>query len=448
MKKLKSILIPAVAVLLTAGLVFWVASRKKLAEVIEDTELEQTANLLYGIDADRYDISEGTFGNGETMGQLLARYGVGAALTDRIARGTEPVFSLRNVRAGNNYTVFTVPDSTERLCYFVYEANLTDYLVIDLSVPDSVAVRMDHKDVRTERIKKTGVITSSLWNCMVENGISPALAMDLSDIYAWSIDFFGLQKGDQFTVIYDQRYVDTVSIGIGTIWGAWFEHAGKVYHAIPFMQDGKLSYWDENGNSLRKAFLKAPLKFSRISSRFSNSRLHPVLKIVRPHHGVDYAAPAGTPVVAVGDGVVIAKGYAGGGGNTVKIRHNTGKLVSGYLHLQRYAKGLAVGSRVQQGQLIGYVGSTGLSTGPHLDFRLWQNGAAIDPLRVPSEPAEPLRPENKILFGSVKDRIVAELQGEVPDSLRINSLDQLRRQTAQTAQTVPGSESSTQGQIR
>ena len=437
MKKLKPLLIPAGLTLLAVAsvlLVLLLGNRRTADQSIEDTEFTQAANLLYGIDADRYNISEGTIGNGETMGQIFARFGVGAAMTDRIARAAEPVFSLRNIRAGHNFTAFSTPDSLQRLDYFVYEATLTDYLVIDLTQPDSVAVHIDQKEVRTERVKQSGTITSSLWNCMIENGMSPALAMDLSDIYAWSIDFFGLQKDDKFTVIYDQKYIDTVNIGAGTIWGAWFEHGGKVYNAIPFIQDDKLSYWDEEGNSLRKAFLKAPLKFSRISSRFSNSRLHPILKIRRPHHGVDYAAPAGTPVVAVGDGVVIAKGYAGGGGNTIKIRHNTGKLVSSYLHLKGFAKGISVGSRVSQGQLIGYVGSTGLSTGPHLDFRIHQNGTPIDPLKIPSEPAEPIRAENKLLFESVKNRVMAELGGEVPDSLRVNSLDQLRRVPVKTAQ--------------
>lgn len=245
---------------------------------------------------------------------------------------------------------------------------MTDYLVFDLS-GDSVRVYMDTKNVTVKRRMKTATITSSLWNCMIDNGMSPMLAMDLSDIYAWSIDFFGIQEGDNFTVIYDQKYVDTVEIGHGTIWGARFEHGGKNYYAIPFMQDGKVSYWDEQGQSLRKNLLKAPLKYSRISSRFSASRLHPILRIRRPHYGVDYAAPSGTPVVAVGDGVVIAKGYGGGGGNTLKIKHNSGQLVSGYLHLKGYAKGINKGTRVRQGPVdrlrrcdgVGHPGRTWIS---------------------------------------------------------------------------------------
>ena len=268
---------------------------------------------------------------------------------------------------------------------------------------------------------------------MIENGMKPALAMELSDIYAWSIDFFGLQEGDNFTVVYDRQFVDSTEIGHGTIWGARFEQGGKTYYAIPFVQDGKVSYWDEQGNSLRKNLLKAPLKYSRISSRFSNGRMHPILRIRRPHHGVDYAAPAGTPVVAVGDGVVIAKGYAGGGGNTLKIKHNSGSLVSGYLHLKGFAKGIRKGSRVKQGELIGYVGSTGLSTGPHLDFRLWRNGTPIDPLKVPTEPAEPIREANRAAFETVRDRIKAELEGTLPDSLKITSLDSIPADSATLA---------------
>ena len=256
---------------------------------------------------------------------------------------------------------------------------------------------------------------------MLANDMSPALAMELSDIYAWSIDFFALQPNDKFTVIYEQRYVDTTEVGFGKIWGARFEHDGKVYYAIPFVQNGKLDYWDEKGNSLRKALLKAPLKYSRISSRFSNSRLHPVLRIRRPHHGVDYAAPSGTPVYAIGDGVVIYKGWSGGGGNTLKIKHNVGSLTSGYLHLKAYAKGISKGTRVKQGDLIGYVGATGLATGPHLDFRIWRGSTPIDPLKVPSEPDEPIKKENLAAFEKVKARIMAELDGQIADSLKLTS---------------------------
>jgi murein DD-endopeptidase MepM/ murein hydrolase activator NlpD len=178
-------------------------------------------------------------------------------------------------------------------------------------------------------------------------------------MYAWTIDFFGLQKGDSFTVVYNEQFVDSTSIGIERIKYAEFTHIGEKIYAIPFEQDSVVDFFDAHGESLRKAFLKAPLRFSRISSRFSHARKHPVLRIVRPHHGIDYAAPTGTPVRTIGDGVVVKKGYYGGGGNMVKIKHNS-TYTSAYLHLSKYNKNAQVGKRIKQGDIIGYVGSTGL----------------------------------------------------------------------------------------
>lgn len=235
---------------------------------------------------------------------------------------------------------------------------------------------------------------------MIDNDLHPMLAIELSEIYAWSIDFFGLQKGDSFKVIYEEEYIDTISNGIKHILAASFSHAGSEIYAIPLIQDGEESYYDLEGNSLRKAFLKAPLRFSRISSRYSNSRLHPILRIRRPHHGVDYAAPAGTPVHAIGDGRVIMREYQGGAGRIVKIRHNS-VYTTAYMHLRAYGKGITVGKYVKQGDIIGYVGSTGLSTGPHLDFRFYKNGHAVDPLKVKAPPVLPVSEDNIEKFDKV-----------------------------------------------
>lgn len=436
MGKSKWILAAAGAALLIVLLVL-VIDRKHAGTLPQELEVqEEPRELLYGIDAGSYNIDEAEIESGQTLGQILAKYDVSPVTIDLIAKGADSIFPLRNIRAGRKYTTFQTPDSLARLNYFVYEISTTKYLVIDLTEA-APGMHVAEKEVTVQRMQKTATITSSLWNSMIENDMSPALAAELSEIYAWSIDFFGLQKDDRFTVIYDQLYVDTVCVDVGTIWGASFQHAGKTYYAIPFIQDEKLRYWDQQGNSLRKSLLKAPLKFSRISSRFSASRLHPVLRIRRPHYGVDYAAPSGTPVVAVGDGVVIFKGWGGGGGNTLKIKHNSGSLVSGYLHLKGYAKGIQQGSRVQQGQLIGYVGTTGLSTGPHLDFRLWQNGKPIDPLKVPTEPAEPIRAANKVAFEAIRDRVMAELSGPVPDSVRVTSLEPVQTPTVPAQPSVP-----------
>ncbi|MDL2320547.1 peptidoglycan DD-metalloendopeptidase family protein, partial [Alistipes sp. OttesenSCG-928-B03] len=330
--------------------------------------------------------------------------------------------------------------------HFVYEDNVSDYLVISYLPGDSISVRLEHKDVDVERKVATGHITSSLWNSMVDAGMHPGFIKNFEDIFAWTIDFFGLQDGDHFTVIYDERSIEGTPIDGGRIWGAVFNHNGKDIYAIPFRQGSdKITYWDLTGNSLRKSMLKAPLKYSRISSRFSNSRLHPVLKIRRPHHGVDYAAPMGTPVVAVADGTISFKGWdSKGGGNVVKIKHSQG-MQTGYLHLSKFGPGIANGKRVSQGDVIGYVGSTGTSTGPHLDYRVWINGKAIDPLKVTAEPAEPITSANKPDFELIKERILAELKGELPDSMRIVQLDSLQVYRRQGA--LPAAEGETRDSL-
>ena len=216
--------------------------------------------------------------------------------------------------------------------------------------------------------------------------------------------FFGLQKNDGFIVYYDELYVDSTSVGIGKIHGAKFIHNGKTFYAFNYENDDIKGFWDEEGKSVRKAFLKAPLKFSRVSSGFTYRRKHPVYKTVRPHTGVDYAAPLGTPVMSIGNGVVIQKGYKGGGGNTVKIKHNS-NYSTAYLHLSKYGKGIKVGSRVEQGQVIGYVGSTGASTGAHLDFRVWKNNKPINPLTMESPSAEPIPEKYLPEFHTLRDSL-------------------------------------------
>lgn len=393
-------------------------------------------SLMFGIEYENYNLHTGRVGNGNTLSHILGQYGVPISTVDRIDRASRPVFNMRSIRAGQPYTVFMSggrteigADSTEvhipdTLSHFVYEKSVTDYIVVSM-LGDSIAVYEDSREVTLKRRKETAVIESSLWNAMVKDDLPVALSVELEDIYGWSVDFFGLQVGDEMTVIFDEKYIDTVRVGVGRVWGAEFKHMGKTYYAIPFKQDGRVQYWDENGKSLRKQLLKAPLKFTRISSKFSNSRLHPILKVRRPHHGVDYAAPKGTPVVAIADGTVTFRGWdSKGGGNTLKLKH-ANNLSSAYLHLSGFAKGISVGTRVSQGQLIGYVGSTGRSTGPHLDFRLYKGGTAIDPLKAPSEPVEPISEANKAAFGVVRDKVIAELKGDVPDEDKINDLDEV-----------------------
>ena len=266
--------------------------------------------------------------------------------------------------------------------------------------------------VRADSLTYTDItITSSLWADMTRAGATPSLILKLSDIYAWTIDFFALQKGDRFRVVYNRKFSKGEMISVDTIYYASFCRDTVLEEAIRYDQrDSGNLYWNAMGESMQKAFLKAPLQFTRISSGFSYGRLHPVYGDVRAHTGVDYAAPMGTPIVSIGDGTVTYKGWWGGGGNTLMIRHNS-VYTTGYLHMSRYAD-VKVGDRVKQGQVIGYVGMTGTATGPHLDFRVWKNDSPVDPLQLESPPSDPIREENKPALDSL-----ARHWREVADSL-------------------------------
>ncbi len=390
----------------------------------ESKVVEKEKNIIFGIDADNYNIERKTVESGESWSKILNSHGIGSQKIMRLDQLTKEICPLRNIRAGNHYTTFTRKDSTAYLDHLVYEKNIIDYVVFSFA-GDSVAVREGQREVDIRRQKRSAIINTSLWGAIMDEKLPYALASELEDIYQWTVDFFGIQEGDSFTVIYDEKFIDTLSVGIGRVWGAKFTHRGKEIYAIPFEQNGKIQYWENDGGSLRKQLLKAPLKFTRISSGYSHARFHPVLKKYRPHHGVDYAAPSGTPVRSVADGVVVQKSYDKAAGYMLKIKH-PGNLTSGYLHLRGYAKGIAKGSRVSQGQVIGYVGSTGRSTGPHLDFRLWKGGTAINPLKVPQKPSEPISASNRERFEQVRSRVVMELNGEVADSLKVKSEEDIR----------------------
>jgi murein DD-endopeptidase MepM/ murein hydrolase activator NlpD len=347
---------------------------------------------LYGLVVDSFNIETFKVARNQNLASMLMAQDVDYQIILQLAQKSKETFDIRRIRTGNPYTIFYSRDSLNNPLWLVYEIDKTDYLVMQLT--DSLKTYRDSKTIKTIRKSSTGVINSSLWNTINENNLNPILAIELSEIYAWTVDFFGIEKGDRFKVIYDEQYVDSVAIGIDAIHAAHFNHKGREYYAFRYKEDSVWSYFDEAGNSLRKTFLKAPLKFSRISSRFSNNRFHPVLKINRPHHGVDYAAPSGTPVYALGDGTVTHRAWdPKGGGNYIKIRHNS-VYTTVYMHLQGFGKGIKKGKFVQQGQLIGYVGSTGLATGPHLDFRIFRNGSAVDPLKIDAPSAEPIHEDN------------------------------------------------------
>lgn len=362
----------------------------------EDTqEVEMVKDTVYpmGFCTDSFYCADDVVRNGEVFTAMLKRLGMDAGRAMGLASASDSVFDMRRLRVGNKvhaYYSFDA-DSTRSLRYLVYDNNRIGMTVFDCCEP--YGVWTVERAVDTVGRFADVTISSSLWNDMKAAGAPVQLILDLSDIYAWTVDFFGLQDGDRFRVLYDERVCEDEVIDVCAIRYAEFSRADKVIPAIMLdTGDGGNVYWEPGGESLRKAFLKAPLQFKRISSGFSYRRKHPVHGTVRPHTGVDYAAPTGTPVMSIGDGTVISKGWGGGGGNTVKIRHNS-VYTTAYMHLSKYASGLKVGQRVSQGQVIGYVGMTGTATGPHLDFRVWKNGTPINPLTMESPAADPIRPE-------------------------------------------------------
>jgi murein DD-endopeptidase MepM/ murein hydrolase activator NlpD len=372
----------------------------------QQDEAEQAVYKEYGIVVDSFDVVCCKFKRNENLASILTEKGVSVDQIRHIASTPKEVFDIRKIRAGNTYKLFMDKDSCNTLRYFVYEHNPADYVLIHFQ--DSVHIEKKRKDIDTVKKSTYGIIESSLWETLVSNKINPQLAIELSEIYAWTIDFFRITEGDNFKVIYEEEFVDTISLGISKIEAASFQHAGETYYAIPFIQDSALSYYDSAGNSLKREFLKSPLHYKYISSGYSNSRFHPVLKIWRPHRGIDYAAAYGTPVRSVGDGTVILAAYSRGAGRYIKIRHNS-VYTTAYLHLSRFNKGIYKGARVKQGTIIGYVGSTGLSTGPHLDFRFWKNGYPVNPLHVKAPPVEPIKPENKYAYDSVRHKMIDKL---------------------------------------
>lgn len=380
----------------------------------EETQEMECELSEYGICLDSLDITHYTIERGAHFASILSSLGFTPAQGEKITGAISPYLSPSRLQIGNIYSVITEQDTASTIRYLVFEKNRTDFAIVEIQ-PDTVFAYEDARPVTLKREYAEGVITSSMWNAIVGAGAPALLALKLSDVYAWQIDFFDVKEGDSFRVMYDAAYInDTSMVEISSIEGAVFTHRGEKFRAIPFQQDSVREYFDESGNSLRKEFLKAPLDFIRISSRFSNARFHPVLKRYRPHHGVDYAAPTGTPVKTIGDGVVIERAYQGGGaGNYVKIRHNS-VYTTTYMHLSRFASGIQKGATVKQGQVIGYVGSTGLSTGPHLDFRVHKNNQPVNPLTIDSPPCEPVKPELLDSFRLVQEQVLTEL-----DSLRL-----------------------------
>lgn len=297
-------------------------SKSESVTVVVDTSAgknNKSPVFMYGIPSDSFDLLSGHIKPNGFLSEILLKHGVSLQEIDQTIKNSRLVFDVRTIRSGNNYILFCDRDSIARARYLVYEHDPTTCYIFSFN--DSLNITPFKREIKSEIKYASGTIETSLWDAMMAGGLHPSLAVELSNIFAWTVDFFGLQKGDNFKVIYEELFIEGKSLGTGRIYGARFNRIGSSVNAIPFIQAGKESYFDFDGNSLRKAFLKAPLQFSRISSRFSSSRLHPILRIRRPHFGVDYAAPIGTPVHPIGDGKITSATTENGSGKMVKIQH-------------------------------------------------------------------------------------------------------------------------------
>ena len=343
----------------------------------------------------------------ETLSKILLNYKTPYKKIYRAQILSENLFDLRKIIYGHKYYSYSSTENSNLLQHFVYEISPIEYLVINFK--DTVSVDIIHKKIVLKKKIVSGVIKNSLYKSLTEQNVDPELVINLSEIYAWQIDFYRIMEGDKYKVIYEENYVDDKPIGINKIIGAEFFHRKENYFAINFKTDNKNDYYDEEGNSLQKAFLKAPIKFSRISSRFTYRRFHPVQKRYKAHLGTDYAAPQGTPILAVGDGIITAAKYSKYNGRYIKMKHN-GTYSTQYLHMYKIASGIRAGVKVKQGQVIGYVGHTGLARGNHVCFRFWKNGKQVDPFKQKIPSSKSLSKKYLDDFNGVKEKIIAELK--------------------------------------
>jgi len=347
--------------------------------------------LVENINLNRYEIESGKIKKNQYIGQILNKHDVDHQQILKISKKSKKVHDVRDINYGKKYMVLTDKyDGDEVADMFLYEPNNYDYIIYDLR--NDTKVTKVERTVSKKLTQATGEIKYSLYQTMKDNDLSIELAHKLADVYAWTVDFYRLNSGDKFKVIFEEEYIGDEVVGVGDIISAWFEHGDIPYYSFQFEQNNLMDYYDELGNSLRKQFLKAPLRYNRISSRYTRKRYHPVLKRNKAHLGTDYAAPVGTPIRSVGDGKVVEARYAKYNGKYVKIRHN-GIYSTQYLHMSKIESGIKPGAEIKQGDIIGYVGQTGLASGPHLCFRFWKHGQQVDPLKQKLPPSKPVSKE-------------------------------------------------------
>lgn len=411
-------------IVLAGGIIFLSAfetetERTEINQISSKKSSITTPSLpkLFNLSIDSFNVYNEKIGRNQFLSNILENYQTDRVTIAKLVEKSSDIFNVRKITAGNPYTILTYKNSPQKAAYFIYQPNPVDYIVYDLR--DTLCVYAGKKKVTTKVETLASSIDNSLYDALQRNGGDPLLAMQLASIYGWAIDFYNISENDWFKIQYERQYVEDKPISPGTIKAAIFSHKGEELSAFYFQSDSSSrgEYYDENGNSVKRAFLKAPLKFSRITSKYTRRRLHPVQKIWKAHLGTDYAAPNGTPIIATGNGVVLDSKFSKFNGNYVKIKHN-GIYTTQYLHMSRRA--VKRGQRVQQGQIIGYVGSTGLATGPHVCYRFWKNGTQVDALKQNFHETVPLE---KQYLASFKESVRQQQQKLIP--LGVSSKEEL-----------------------
>lgn len=390
--------------------------QKKTKETLDSPKIEAADTTIsptvdaFGQVIDSMNVKEHKVKRNESFYQILTHYDFSPQQIYSITQKAKDVTDLRDLRPGQKYRIYASANSNNEIQKMVWQPNPVDYVVFDWK-PDSLQVYKAARPITTKSAVASGEIDNSLFEAINLEKKSPLLAYKMANVFAWEIDFYSLRKGDSFKALYNKKYIDNNFYGIGSIKAAEFSYRGKTYRAYRFVHGDFDGYFNDEGKSVQKALLKMPFKFNhRISSRFSQHRMNPVLNKVMPHHGVDYAAPVGTPILATGDGTVLEAHYGGAAGNIIKIRHN-GTYTTAYMHLHRFAKGVHAGASVKQGQIIGYVGSTGRATGPHLDYRIYKNGRAVNPLTIELPSAKSVPDSLMDAFAQVRDSLDHKMQG-------------------------------------
>ncbi len=360
------------------------------------TPLQHPSEKRYcGIAMDGYRLKTCVVKSGQTLAHLLNPHGISNAAIFQAAKTSKPVFDVRRIKAGNTYSLISSPGEDNKIKYFIYDQTSTNYVVFAFDKP--IQVYTGKKEIHIKTRTLSGTITSNLWNTARDSGMSQDLIYALGDIFASTMDFRHLHQGDEFMITFEEQFVQNKCVGIGKIKAAQLTCCNKIFQAFGYEENGRVSYYDEQGNSLEKSFLKCPLKYSRISSKFTTRRLHPIKQKYMPHPGIDYAAPRGTPIRSVGDGTIIFMGYSKSAGNYIKINHAS-VGISEYMHLSKFNARIKKNQKVKKGQIIGYVGSTGYATGPHLDLRFKKNGRYVDYSKMNLPTGKSLAPPHKEIF--------------------------------------------------